>query len=184
MKKWTLPIASVVLILMSTPPARAQQSAQTAAKAESAKFSDNEKNLQAYISLLRADVRKRKAEVMGAVMQLDAEDAVAFWPIYRDFETDLRKLYDQLGVAIRKYAAEYENMTDPIADQLATQVLDLEQQRNNIKRRYYTRFKTALDAIVAMRFLQVENQLERIIDLQIASELPVVERGQKERGQK
>ena len=39
-------------------------------------------------------------------------------------------------------------------------------------------FKAALDAITATRFLQVENQLEKLLDLQIAAELPVI-RGER-----
>ena len=135
--------------------------------------------MQAYISLLRGDVRKQKTEVMSAVMQLDADDAARFWPIYRDFEAELTGFYDQVGAEIKNYAAHASNVSDAMADQIGTKVLDLEQHRNNIKRRYYTRFKTSLDPIVAMRFLQVENQIERIIDLQIAAELPIVERRQQ-----
>ena len=149
---------------------------QTVSRTEAAKASGHEKNIQAYIKLLRADLRKEKSEVMGTVMQLDAEDSAKFWPIYRDFEVELSQFYDQVGALINQYSSQYKDMSDETADQLGTSALDLEQQRNNIKRKYYTRFKTALDPFVATRFLQVENQIERIIDLQIAAELPVVER--------
>jgi hypothetical protein len=128
---------------------------------------------------LRGDVRRRKTEVISAVMQLDADDAARFWPIYRDFEAELTGFYDQVGAEIRNYAAHAGNVTDAMTDQIGTKMLELEQQRNNMKRRYYTRFKTSLDPIVAMRFLQVENQIERIVDLQITAELPIVERKQE-----
>jgi hypothetical protein len=52
-------------------------------------------------------------------------------------------------------------------------LLTIEQQWTDLKRKYYRRVKDALDALIAARFLQVENQLERLIDLQIAAELPV-----------
>jgi len=66
-------------------------------------------------------------------------------------------------------------MTNDLADQLATKLLDLEQTRNSLKRKYYLKIKDALDAITATRFLQVENQLEKIADLQVSSQLPVLE---------
>jgi hypothetical protein len=53
-------------------------------------------------------------------------------------------------------------------------VLALESQRNDLKRTYYEKVRTQLGGIVAARFLQVENQLLMVIDLQIASSLPVV----------
>jgi hypothetical protein len=175
--KW---ISTLGLCLALLPPkATAQapaQPTQTAARAEPANASDHDKNIEAYISLMRADLRKQKSEVMAEVMQLDADGAAKFWPIYRDFEVELSQFYDQVGAMIKNYSAQYPNMTNEVADQLGTKALDLEQQRNVMKRKYYTRFKTALDSFVATRFLQVENQIERIIDLQIAAELPIVVR--------
>jgi hypothetical protein len=144
---------------------------------ERAAQSNQELNIRAYIELLRTDVRKAKAQVMGKVMQLDADQAARFWPIYKAFENELTHVGDQTAALLRDYAAHYENLTAPVADRLATKLLDIEQQRNELKRKYYLRIKGALDAVTAARFLQVENQLERLIDLQIASDLPVV-RGQ------
>jgi hypothetical protein len=172
--KWTLSVALLLITL-----GNAQTVSSTKAKTEQANSADREKNIQAYIALLRADVRQKKTDVMSAVMQLDVEDASKFWPIYRDFEAELKEFYDQVGAGIKTYAANIDKMDDAMADQLGTKVLNLEQQRNEMKRKYYVRFKTALDPIVAMRFLQVENQIERITDLQVASELPIVQKSQR-----
>jgi hypothetical protein len=175
MKGTTIAACVFVTIL----PLRAQTKTQTAANPESARASDEKKNMQAYIALLRSDTREKKTEVMSAVMQLDADDAARFWPIYRDFEAELTSFYDQVAAEIKNYVAQNRTMTDAAADRIGSKVLDLEQQRNDLKRKYYERFKTSLDPIVGMRFLQVENQIERIIDLQLAAELPVVTRGQQ-----
>lgn len=136
--------------------------------------SSQELNIQAYIQLLRSDVRKSKSQIIGQVMQFDAGQAAAFWPIYRQFEADLTKIGDRTAGLIKKYSDNYNQMTNPVADELATELLAIEQQRNDLKKRYYQKFKQALDPITATRFLQVENQLERVVDLQIASQLPVI----------
>ncbi len=137
---------------------------------------DQDKNVQAYISLLRSDVRKKKAQVMGLAMNLDSEGSARFWPIYQEFEAELMHFYDEVGAAIKEYAAHWDSLSYPMADKLATRVLDLEQQRTDLKRKYHGKFKTALGPIAAMKFLQVENQIERVIDLQIASELPIADK--------
>ena len=147
-------------------------------KTESASLSDHDKNIEAYIELIRTDLRKDKAQVMAAVLQLDGDEAAKFWPIYKDFEAELTQIYDVVVAQVTDYAANYDKMTPDLADQLANKLLDLEQQRNDLKRKYYRQFKGALDPIIAARFLQVENQIERLLDLQIASELPVVGRNQ------
>src|SRR5205814_676787 len=81
-------------------------------------------------------------------------------------------LGDKVVSVVKTYAENYLNMTDPVADGIATQILAIEMQRNELKKKYYERLKTAVGAVVATRFLQVENQLERLVDLQIAAESP------------
>src|ERR1700689_2701917 len=65
--------------------------------------SSNPQNIQAYIDLLRADVRQQKAEMMGAVMQLSAADAAKFWPIYEQYDEELNKLNDERVANIKDY---------------------------------------------------------------------------------
>jgi hypothetical protein len=151
-------------------------SAQTQAPAQSApaEMKNEDLNTRAYIELLRSDVRKAKTQVMAEVMQLDAEQAAKFWPIYKEFEAQLTKIGDGVAGLVKEYVENYDRMTPERADHLATRVLEIEGQRVVLKKTYYGRMKSALDAITAMRFLQVENQLDRLTDLQIASQLPVV----------
>jgi predicted nucleotidyltransferase component of viral defense system len=172
-----LAIALVPLSLVAQTPVKS--AAKSTPASASAPLSDQERNFRAYIQLMRADLRKEKAQVTGAVMQLDAEDASKFWPIYKDFEAELSQIYDGVAALIKSYAMNYDSMTASVADQLAGKVLDLEQQRNELKRRYYDKFKAGLDSTTALRFLQIENQIERLLDLQIASQLPVVSRSQQ-----
>ena len=165
--------------LLSAAPTFAQTSAKPAKSAAGLGKQDAainaDQNIRAYIELLRSDLKTSKAQIMGEVMQLDASQATKFWPIYKEFETEYATLGEKVVAAITKYSDEYEKMTDAVADQLGDQVLSIEQERNTLKKKYYDRMKQGLGGIVAMRFLQVENQLERIVDLQVAASLPIVE---------
>src|SRR5580704_3876878 len=67
--------------------------------------------------------------------------------------------------------------TDDEADELIQKALDYQKQRSELLAKYYLRMKQSLGAITAARFIQVEHQLLLIIDLQIASSLPVVGEG-------
>jgi hypothetical protein len=156
-------------------PGQTQVRLEGAQKDSGSVLSGNEMNVRAYIELLRTDLKQSRTQVVGLVMQLDADDATKFWPIYKEFEAEYQRFGDEVVALVRDYVAKYDNMTPQIADRLANKLLDLEQQRTNLKRKYYLKIKAALDPIVATRFLQVENQIERILDLQIASELPVIE---------
>ena len=133
-------------------------------------------NIKAYIDLLRSDVRQQKAEMVGEVMQLSASDAAKFWPIYDEYDTDLTKLNDQRLANIEEYANSYDHMTNEKADELIEKALSFRKERSELLAKNYERVKQALGGITAARFIQVEDQLLSIIDLQIDSSLPVVGR--------
>jgi hypothetical protein len=151
-----------------TPPAKAP--AAKAAKPLSAK----DLNLNEYVELLRSNVRQEKSQMMGAVMQLSAADAAKFWPIYAEYDAELTKVNDLRVANIEDYAKFYTNMTDDKADELVKNAMQFQKQRNELLFTYYGKMKDALGSITAARFLQVENQLLMIIDLQVAASLPIV----------
>jgi hypothetical protein len=151
----------------TTPKASQKAPASSSASAR-------QKNLDEYISLLRADVQQQKAEMMGAIMALSADDAAKFWPIYSDYDAELTKLNDQRLANIKEYARNYNQMTDEKADELVHNALQYQSERADLLAKTYERVKQAVGAVTAARFAQVEQQLLLIIDLQIDSELPIV----------
>jgi hypothetical protein len=130
-------------------------------------------NLSAYAELIRRDVVAQKVVIITEVMGFtEAEDA-AFWPIYREYDAEMAKLGDERVAMIAEYASSFETITDAIAEKLATRALDLETRRQAARARCYDRVKKALSPRTALRFLQVEHQLQLLIDLQIAASLPI-----------
>jgi hypothetical protein len=131
-------------------------------------------NLTAYAELLRSDIRAEKVAILTEVMDFtEAEDKV-FWPIYREYETEMAALGDERVALISEYARSYTTMTDPVAQALGTRALDLEARRHAVKAKYYERFNKELSPRTSLRFLQVEHQLQLLIDLQISAALPIV----------
>ena len=171
-----------LLVLVATcPAARAQNKAQqqeTKDQSATGSLTDaQKKNIQAYVDLMRANVRDQKAEIMGSVMQLNIDDAAKFWPIYSEYDAELSKVNDLRVANIKDYAQNYSQMTDEKADQLIQNALNYRKQRSELLAKYYGRMKEALGAVTAARFAQIEDQLLLIIDLQIASSLPIVGEG-------
>jgi hypothetical protein len=144
------------------------------ARAQDQQNDTQELNTRAYVELMRSDLRANASNIVARVMNFSDVDAAKFWPIYREYELQRSKLGDERFKIIEDYAANYDNMTDQMADSLVKRVLDLEIQHTKLKREYYEKFKAALSPIVAARFFQVENQIELLIDLQIASDLPIL----------
>src|SRR3954452_2609089 len=158
-------LTTLVLIAMGglTAHGQAGQAAQKSAT------EDKTLNLTAYAELLRSDVRAEKVAILTEVMGFTEAEDKAFWPIYREYDSELAKLGDERAALIADYAREYSTLTDAAADRLPRQALQLEASRQAVKTKYYEKVKTALSPRTAMRFLQVEQQLLLLIDLQISA---------------
>jgi len=181
MRKKTVVWVMLLTMLTFVPAGRSQDAPppkKAAKPVTSTPAAANQKtNIQAYIELLRSDVRQQKAEIMGSVMLLSAADAAKFWPIYTEYDAELSKLNDQRLANIHEYAVSYAQMTDAKADELIQNAMSYQKQRGELLAKYYDRVKQELGAITAARFVQVEHQLLSIIDLRIAAELPIVGAG-------
>jgi flagellar biosynthesis chaperone FliJ len=178
MKKRIAVWLPLLVLVASCPAVVAQATPKTpATKSQSAPSSataTQKKNVQEYIELLRANVRDQKAEIMGSMMELNAADAAKFWPIYSEYDTELAKVNDLRVANIKEYAQNYTQMNDDKADELIQNAMNYRKQRAELLAKYYGHVKQALGAVTAARFVQVEDQLLLIIDLQIASSLPIV----------
>ena len=131
--------------------------------------------VDSYIEMLRTDVRAEKVSVITEVMEFTDEESAAFWPIYREFELELAKIFDMRLANIKKYAENYESIDDALADELIKTSFKNSDKRQKLLTSYYKKFSKALGAKRAAKFMQLEHQIDLLIDLQIAANLPLVE---------
>ena len=155
--------------MLATAPAVGAQPA----KAPAQQTQTQTLNLSAYTELLRSDLRAQKVAIITEVMEFTEEEDKAFWPLYREYDTEMSKLGDERVALIAEYARNYDALTDEVADKLAKSALDLEARRQAVKAKLYEKVRAALKPKTAFRFMQVEHQLLLLIDLQIAAALPI-----------
>ena len=174
----TIAWLALLMLVASSPAALANGKSHPQATNDQAAqkpVTDTQKqNIQEYIELMRSNVRDQKAEMMGAVLQLNIDDAAKFWPIYSEYDAELTKINDLRVANIEDYANNYTQMTDDKADALIQKAMEYRKLRGELLAKCYGRVKQSLGAITAARFVQVEEQMLLIIDLQILSSLPIV----------
>jgi len=131
-------------------------------------------NLRAFVELARSDLRTEKALIIAENIQFTNDEAVEFWPIHREYTLEQNKLLDKRLDLIKKFAQQYGTMTDSQATKLARQTFDLEEDRTDLKKKYFKKFSKVIPALKAARFFQIENQINMALDLQIAGTLPLI----------
>jgi hypothetical protein len=127
------------------------------------------------IALLRSDVQAQRTDVVAHTMQLNDADAKNFWPLYREYVNKEQAIGDQRVSLIKDYANQYDTMNDTQADGLVDRMLKFEKARTALRADYYPKFKKAIGAKQAAKFLQVDHSLNLLVDLQIASAVPIIQ---------
>lgn len=166
--------ATALLICSSAALAQSTPAGTSAAPAAGSASSASKQNLAEDIKLLRKDVRAQKSQIMGAAMGLDEAQGKKFWPIYKDYDKQLTKLNDVRLGNIIEYAKTYDSMTENKADELVNGAIAYRKKRIDLLANTYDKVRGALGAPLAARFLQVEDTLLNLIDLQIQSNLPLM----------
>lgn len=162
--KWSLALVSTLALAASVASSAAAQQAQPAPTA------------QQYLELLRQDLKTTKVAVLTEAMHLTPAESDKFWPAYREYDVALAKIYDNRLAIIKDYAKAYATMTDETAKALIERSFKNERARADLRQKTFASMSKTLSPVVAARFIQIENQLGMLIDLQIASELPLVEK--------
>jgi hypothetical protein len=132
--------------------------------------------LDRYVELIRSDIKTQKTAVLTEALALNDTESKAFWPIYREYDAELSKWGDTRYELIKQYAWVYNDkmVTDTVADDLATRMLKLIKDRADLWAKYYKKFAKSVSPMRAAQFVQAENQINMLIDLQIASEVPFI----------
>jgi hypothetical protein len=105
---------------------------------------------------------------------LSEGEARAFWPVYKEYRSEVEKLGDRLAKVIAAYAANFETMTDTKADAFFTEWLAIEGDRAAVRSKFVPKIRAVLPVQKAARFFQIENKLDSIVNVTVASEIPLL----------
>jgi len=129
---------------------------------------------EGYVALLRSDVQSKKVEIIRQNLTLTEEQAGKFWPLQRSYDNDLSKLNDDRLNVIRDYAKHWDDLSDSVASNLGNRMLDYQKKRVELRKKYFDRISKEITPTVSAKFFQIEMQLEDVIDLGVASSIPLV----------
>jgi hypothetical protein len=127
----------------------------------------------AYLEMLRSDIRTQKTAAITQVLMLSDAESEAFWPVYRQYELELSKIADKRLALIKDYALHYDTLSNVKAGEILKTSFGLQEERLKLQRRYMKEFDKVLPTTTVVRYFQTERMIEELIDLQIMAELPL-----------
>ena len=132
--------------------------------------------LSAYVASARRDLTDGKVTLINDVMRLSGDEAAKFWPLYHEYEAELFALGDRRVEMTRRFlnAQATGTFDDAAAETLATEWFDVESQRAELVKTYHDAIAAELSPLRAVQFAQIEHRVGTVVDLMIASELPLI----------
>lgn len=127
------------------------------------------------LALMRRPVDSMKKQLIAVNLTLTDDEAIKFWPVYEQFSAELKKITGVKNALIKEYADEYGSLTDEQADSLIRRWLDSDIAAFELRRKYLPIFRNVLPGKVTATFFQVEHRINAMIDLQLTSELPLMQ---------
>lgn len=143
--------------------------------AQAAASTTSTTSLDQDIKMLRADVQSSRKAITAQNMNLTADEATKFWPIYDQYAAEVAKIGDSRVALIKDYAANYDTMTDDQANVFMQRAADIDQQFTAVRSKYVPMFEKAISAKKTALWYQIDRRLDLLINLQLAGNIPVVD---------
>jgi hypothetical protein len=125
---------------------------------------------------LRDEINANKKLVVANNMSLTDGEAKVFWPVYDAYQKDLHEINLRLARLIDDYAVAFNKGAIPNekATQLIDEVIAIEMEEANLKRRYVPKLSAVLPGAKVARYLQIENKIRAIVRYELAEAIPLV----------
>ncbi len=129
------------------------------------------------VKMLRSDVRAARKTITAENMNLTADEATKFWPIYDRYAAEVATIGDARVRLIKDYAANYDTMTDDQANLFIQRAAKIDRQFTDTRTKYVPIFEKVISAKKTALWYQIDRRLDLLINLQLAENIPVVDTG-------
>lgn len=165
-------LTALSMLLVATLAIPAVPASHAQAQANS---SSQQNTVDQDVDLLRKDVRSQKKQIIAANLQLTDAEAEKFWPVYDQYTAELVKINDAKYAAVKEYAQNYGTLSDERATSLTKQILAVDGQVAQLRERYVPIIGKVLSGRKTALFFQLDRRLVMLIDIQLATQLPMVQ---------
>ena len=122
---------------------------------------------------LIAQIQTDKRALVLNTLALDDAQVQAFTPIYDKYQVERKKLFDRAADLLDLYASNYDSMTDEAARAILKEWFALRDDEVALTRKYAKQFGKVLPPAKVVRFVQVENKVDTLLQLKAVLNVPL-----------
>lgn len=130
-------------------------------------------SFQSEVEIIQDAFGLEKKVAVANFMKL-GEEAVNFWTLYDEYETERKKLGNERINVIKEYAANYGNLSDEKILELFKKTTAVRKSFAKLQQTYFKRMQKEVGVSKAAQFWQLENYFNSMIQANIYSQLPFI----------
>jgi hypothetical protein len=129
------------------------------------------------MDVLREQLGVDKKFVVAENLILTESQEAAFWPIYEQYQQELRAIDQRVVRLVNEYADAYNSLsvTDAKARQLLDEAIAIDEAEVALRKKFAARLYAVIPAIEVARYLQLENKIRAVVRFDLADAIPLVE---------
>ena len=152
-------------LMLALPLAAAEQAAAPASEGAT---------IEQALVKFRDDLQAAETDVVSKAISLSADEATAFWPIFKRFQGEQRKVIDNQIAAVRKYAEDFATLNDDDAQAYVNALLDRDQKIHDLRVKYLAEYSGAIGKAKAARVVHLSRRLGLAAQAELAAGIPLV----------
>jgi Spy/CpxP family protein refolding chaperone len=126
------------------------------------------------IERFREDILSQRADIMAKGLTLTAEQAAAFWPLFRQFQDEQEAISNGQIEATQAYSDRFDNLSDADALAYVNALLTRDDAMHDLRVKWLTRFQAVVPARIAARAIQLDRRLGQAMQVKISAQIPLV----------
>jgi hypothetical protein len=158
----TVCVAALAFAAVTVTPGQARQAMPT------------DQQINEAVALTRAGMASDRKQIIAANMEMTADEAAKFWPVYDEYQKAMMKASDRKVGAILKYAKNQMTLTDAMATELIQDAMKSDMERMQTRQAWAPKFAAVLPGKKFARFFQLENKIDALVNVAMADEIPLV----------
>ena len=92
-----------------------------------------------------------------------------------ELQAKMKQIMTRGSDVVNKFAANYGSMTDDAAKDIMKEFFKVRRDRNELIEDYAKKFQRKLPATKVLQWVQVENKLNTLLDVQAAAIIPIAQ---------
>jgi hypothetical protein len=126
------------------------------------------------LDYIRKTYSKDKQTIVSEYMNLNTQDSAKFWPLYGAYEASRQQIATVRLNLISQYVNGYTQLTPETTDKLVRASFDNNIAQDKLNQDYYGKFKSAMGAVNAAKYMQLEIYLQTMWKAVVQSNIPLI----------